>query len=111
MNKVKKLNQIRKRRKTRIRARIKGTADKPRLSIFKSNRYIYIQLIDDVAGKTLVSVSAGNLKKAAVKIGKAIAEKAIAKGIKKVVFDRGRYKYHGQIKDIADAARDGGLVI
>jgi len=111
MNKVKKLNKIRERRRIRTRARIKGTAEKPRLSIFKSNRYIYIQLIDDAAGKTLVSVSAADKKEAADKIGKAIAEKAVAKGIKKAVFDRGGYKYHGQIKTAAEAARKEGLAI
>ncbi len=94
-----------------MRAKIKGVADKPRLSIFKSNRYIYIQLIDDAVGKTLASASIIYSKGAAKTIGELIAKKAAEKGIKRAVFDRGKYKYHGQIKAVAETARKGGLIL
>lgn len=94
-----------------MRAKIRGAAEKPRLSIFKSNRYIYIQLIDDAAGRTLASVSMLNSKDSSEKIGKLIAEKAAEKGIKKAVFDRGSYKYHGRIKSVVETARKEGLQI
>ena len=92
-------------RRNRIRARISGTAERPRLSVFRSNKAIYAQVIDDVAGKTL---AAANNKEAAL-CGKDIAAKAKAAGITKVVFDRGGFIYTGRIKLLADAAREGGL--
>ena len=103
----------------RIRKKVKGTAERPRLNVYRSVNHIYVQLIDDLAGKTLIAASSavgkkgqrktgGNLA-AAKEIGKAIAEKAKAKGISKVVFDRGGYLYHGRVKALADAAREGGL--
>lgn len=115
MNKKKILNKIKSRRKQRVRAKIFGTADKPRLSIFKSNRYIYIQLIDDQIGKTIASVSdksfenKNDKKNFPVLLGESIAKQAIEKNIKSAVFDRGSYKYHGQIKTIAESARKAGL--
>jgi large subunit ribosomal protein L18 len=104
--------------KKRIRKIVSGTAERPRLNVFRSNKQIYAQLIDDLTGKTLMSVSTLNkdfvgtegtkIEKAAI-IGKAIAEKAIAAGISAVVFDRNGYLYHGRVKQLADAAREGGL--
>ena len=108
--------QKRYRRHHKIRAKIIGSKKCPRLSVFRSNQHIYAQLIDDEEGKTLASISDLKLKKnikkikAADEIGKLIAEKALEKKIKKVVFDRGGYKYHGRIKEVAEAARKGGLV-
>lgn len=104
----------RARRHKRIRARIFGTASTPRLAAFRSNSYIYAQLIDDEAGKTLASASslevkAGNKTKAAGETGKAIAKKALDQKITKVVFDRGGYVYAGRVKALADGAREGGL--
>jgi large subunit ribosomal protein L18 len=103
----------------RIRKKVQGTAERPRLNVYRSVNHIYVQLIDDLAGKTLIAASSavgkkgqrkagGNLA-AAKEIGKSIAEKAKAKGIPKVVFDRGGYLYHGRVKALADAAREGGL--
>jgi large subunit ribosomal protein L18 len=103
----------------RIRKKVQGTAERPRLNVYRSVNHIYVQLIDDLAGKTLIAASSavgkkgqrkagGNLA-AAKEIGKSIAEKAKAKGISKVVFDRGGYLYHGRVKALADAAREGGL--
>jgi large subunit ribosomal protein L18 len=109
------------RRKYHVRKKAFGTADRPRLSVFRSNRHIYVQIIDDVAGLTLASASTqskalkpqltktGN-KKAAETIGEAIAKQATGVGIKCVCFDRNRYKYHGRVKALADAARKAGLV-
>lgn len=104
--------------KKRIRKSIVGTNDKPRMSVFRSNKGIYVQLIDDLEGKTLVSVSS-RVKEIAEKkstkieqaklVGKLFAEKAIEKGISTVVFDRNGYLYHGRVKSLADAAREGGL--
>jgi large subunit ribosomal protein L18 len=103
-------------RQTRTRSKIKGTADRPRLSVHRTNRFMYAQLIDDVARKTIVGVSEKHLKEVvAGKIAKAkavgflLAKKAIEKKVKKVVFDRGAYSYHGRISSIADGAREGGL--
>lgn len=93
------------RRHKRIRAKISGTALRPRLSVFKSNRYVYAQLIDDEKGATLVSASGND----GTKVGTDIAKKALAANISKVVFDRGGYLYAGKIKAIADGAREGGL--
>ncbi len=112
--------EARVKRHMRIRNRISGTSDCPRLAVFRSNRHIYVQIIDDVAGNTLCSAStmdkalASSLEttsdvEAAKKIGTAIAERAKAKGISNVVFDRGGYIYHGKVKALAEAAREGGL--
>ena len=108
--------EIRKRVHSRIREKLSGTAERPRLNVFRSLNHIYAQVIDDQKGETLVAVSTLGLKlktggnvAAAKEIGKAIAEKATAKGVKKVVFDRGGFLYHGRIKALADAAREGGL--
>ena len=103
-------------RQIRTRSKIKGTADRPRLSVNKSNRYMYAQLIDDVARKTIVGASEKQLKEVptgkiakAKAVGVLLAKKAIDMKIKKVVFDRGSYTYHGRISGIADGAREGGL--
>lgn len=100
--KVKKL-----RRHRRVRAKIKGTADIPRLCVFRSNKYIYAQIINDDNGKTLAN--AKDVLANASKVGKIIAEKAIEQKISKIVFDRGGYKYHGRVKALAEGAREGGL--
>lgn len=120
----KKTQQKRARRERahlRLRARISGTTERPRLSVFKSSRYIYAQIIDDSTGTTLVAASSleaglrdrlsdGTGNKAAAKVvGEAVAERAKEKGVAKVVFDRGGYVYHGKIKELADAARSRGL--
>ena len=108
------------RRKLRVSKKIKGVNNRPRISIFRSNRYIYAQLIDDKLGKTIVSVSEKEfldkelpkltrLEKAR-HIGKILAEKAMKKKISKVVFDKSYYKYHGQVKALADGAREVGLI-
>ncbi len=106
-------NKIRKKRHQRIRNKISGTAECPRLSVFRSNTNTYAQLIDDVAGVTLVSASSqdekGTKTEQAQAVGKAIAVKATEKGIKEVVFDRGGYAYHGRVKALAEAARENGL--
>jgi large subunit ribosomal protein L18 len=106
-------NDVRKRRHARVRARIIGDASRPRLAVFKSNKYVSAQLIDDAAGKTLASAHGREFKgpagAQAAKIGEAIAERAKAAGITTVVFDRGGYRYAAQVKALADAARAGGL--
>ncbi|RME92027.1 MAG: 50S ribosomal protein L18 [Bacteroidetes bacterium] len=107
----------RKRIHMRIRKTIRGTAERPRLSVFRSNRYIYAQLIDDRAGKTLAQASShekavevvGNKTEQSAKVGQLLAERAKAKGIESVVFDRAGYLYHGRVKALADGAREGGL--
>ncbi len=113
-----KLNSIYKRRRirNRIRKKINGTAEKPRLSVFRSNKGIYCQLIDDLKGNTLASASSreegitkGNKTEMAKMVGKRIAEKAQSAQIKSVVFDRGGYLYHGRVKALAEGAREGGL--
>ena len=119
MNPRKKLNNKRIRRGTRVSAPLKGTAERPRLSVHRTNRYFYAQLIDDEAGRTVVSVSsvtASGAKGAKVPksagafaIGEALAKKAIEKGIKKALFDRGSYKFHGRVKSFADGAKKAGL--
>jgi large subunit ribosomal protein L18 len=102
-------------RHKRVRSRVSGAAKRPRLSVFKANRHIYAQLIDDSAGKTLASASSLELKSKAKKIdtakevGKLLAAKALAKKIKAVKFDRGGFAYHGRIKALAEGAREGGL--
>jgi large subunit ribosomal protein L18 len=109
-----KRNEIRQRIHARIRRKLGGTAERPRLNVYRSLNNIYAQVIDDQAGTTIVSASTikgktgGNVA-AAREIGKSIAELAQAKGVKKVVFDRGGYLYHGRIKALADAAREAGL--
>jgi large subunit ribosomal protein L18 len=109
-----KRNAIRQRIHARIRAKLSGTGERPRLNVFRSLNHIYAQVIDDQTGQTLVSASSIKLKTggnvaAAKEIGKAVAEKAVEKGIKKVVFDRGGFLYHGRIKALAEAAREAGL--
>lgn len=107
----------REKRKARIRGRMSGTAEMPRLTVFRSNKYIYAQIIDDVAGKTLVSADSqvkalhkkGTKIESAKELGLALAKTALEKGIKEVKFDRNGYKYHGRVKSLADAAREGGL--
>ena len=111
--------QRRFRIRQRIRKNIQGTSALPRMSVFRSNKQIYVQLIDDDSGSTLVSASSRNKEVAAKTkvnkseqaklVGKLIAEKSIAKGIKEVVFDRGGYLYHGRVKELAEGAREGGL--
>lgn len=104
----------------RIRAKISGNPSRPRLCVYRSSKYVYAQIIDDIQGKTLVAASTteknvrGDLKgtgniQASKLVGKAIADRAIAKGIETVVFDRGGYLYHGRIKALAEAARESGL--
>jgi len=116
--KAKKLQQLRRRH--HVRRNIVGTAERPRLSVFRSSKHIYAQLINDLDGVTLATASSsaaevrkevpygGNVK-AAVLVGKKLAEVAKEKGIQKAAFDRGHYRYHGRIKALADAAREGGL--
>ena len=111
-----KRNAIRQRIHARIRAKLAGTTERPRLNVYRSLNHIYAQVIDDQTGETLVSASTLSLKSktggnvaAAKEIGKAIAERAVEKGVKKVVFDRGGYLYHGRVKALADAAREAGL--
>ena len=111
-----KRNEIRKRIHIRIREKLSGTAERPRLNVFRSLNHIYAQVIDDQKGETIVAASTLALKAktggnvaAAREIGKAIAERAREKGIKRVVFDRGGFLYHGRIKALADAAREAGL--
>jgi large subunit ribosomal protein L18 len=107
------LRKPRNRRKLKIRGDIFGTAEKPRLSVFRSLNEIYVQLVDDLKGRTLVSASSKDLKGTktaqAFEVGKKVAEKAKEKKIKEVVFDRNGYLYHGRVKSLADGARDGGL--
>ena len=108
-------NVARKRRHIRLRKKISGTEQKPRLNVFKSNKAIYVQVINDVEGKTIVSASSVELKATnnnidtCSQVGKLIAQKAIKAGINEVVFDRGGYVYHGKVKALADAAREEGL--
>ena len=110
-------NAQRLKRHKRVRGKISGTPERPRLNVFRSNANIYAQIIDDVNGVTLVSASTlekdfegatGN-KEAAHKVGQLVAERAKAKGIEEVVFDRGGYVYHGRVAELADAAREAGL--
>ncbi len=104
--------------KKRIRKIVSGTAERPRLNVFRSNKQIYAQLVNDLTGATLLAISsldkniaevAGNKSEKAGLVGKALAEKALAAGISSVVFDRNGYLYHGRVKQLADAAREGGL--
>ena len=108
---------MRKRRQARVRSRVFGTAQTPRLAVFRSNKFIYGQIVDDVAGKTLVDVQMESKKlhlkktksEAAFEVGKELAKKALEKKISTVVFDRNRYKYHGRVKRFAEGVREGGL--
>ncbi|WP_031552144.1 50S ribosomal protein L18 [Oribacterium sp. FC2011] len=110
--------ELRQKKHQRLRNRLSGTPERPRLSVFRSDKHMYAQVIDDVAGNTLCAASTldkdakleiTNNIEAAQYVGKAIAEKAMAKGIKTVVFDRGGFLYHGKVKALADAAREAGL--
>ncbi|MCL6633581.1 MAG: 50S ribosomal protein L18 [Alicyclobacillus herbarius] len=113
-------NLARKRRHLRVRKRVSGTPERPRLNVYRSNKHIYAQVIDDVAGHTLVSastldpelreqVSNGGNVEAAEKVGTLVAKRALEKGIETVVFDRGGYLYHGRVQALAEAARAAGL--
>ena len=110
-------NDARKKRHSRIRSRLSGTPETPRLCVFRSNANIYAQIIDDTTGKTLVAASSlekdfeagGSKKETAKKVGLATAKKAVEANIKTVVFDRGGYQYHGRVKELAEGAREGGL--
>ena len=117
------LNRIERRTRIhyRIRKHVNGTAEKPRMVVFRSNKQIYVQVVDDEQGKTLVAAASNDKElaaqckgktgiEAAAIVGKAIAERAIAKGINTICFDRGGYLFHGRVKSLADAAREGGLV-
>lgn len=110
VTKIQRRNKI----KTRIRGKISGTAQRPRMTVFRSNKQIYVQLVDDLAGTTLVSASSkgieeGTKTEIAAKVGQAIAKKALEAGVSEVVFDRNGYLFHGRVKSLADAAREGGL--
>ncbi|MCI8746824.1 MAG: 50S ribosomal protein L18 [Lachnospiraceae bacterium] len=113
-------SEVRAKKHLKVRKRISGTPERPRMAVFRSNNHMYVQVIDDVAGHTLVSASTlqGEVKEglektnnidAAAKLGSVIAKRAIDKGIKTVVFDRGGYIYHGKVKALAEAAREAGL--
>ncbi|KMM36064.1 50S ribosomal protein L18 [Guptibacillus hwajinpoensis] len=111
-------NKARQKRHARVRRTVTGTTERPRLNVFRSNKNIYAQLIDDTKGVTIVSASSmeqgidvehGSNKEAAVKVGETIAKRAVEAGYSAVVFDRGGYLYHGRIKALADAAREAGL--
>ena len=110
ISKIDRRNKI----KARIRGRISGTTTRPRMTVFRSNKQIYVQLIDDLAGKTLVATSSKGIEQGtkieiAAAVGEAIAKKALEAGITEVVFDRNGYLFHGRVKSLADAARKGGL--
>ena len=110
ISKIARRNKI----KTRIRGKISGTPERPRMSVFRSNKGIYVQIIDDIAGNTLVAASSKGLEggtktEVAAKVGADIAKKALDKGITQVVFDRNGYLFHGRVKSLADAAREAGL--
>ena len=122
MNKQKAINKRRTRRKHHIRKKVFGSAEKPRLSVFRSNKHIYVQVIDDFSGVTLLSAStfskevrgalgdaSGGGRKAAVEVGKLIAGRAKSAGVERVVFDRNGYRFQGRVAELANAAREGGL--
>ncbi len=110
-------NKARLKRHRRVRAKISGTNERPRLNVFRSAKHIYAQIIDDVNGVTLVSASSveknfdvsGGNKEGARKVGELIAQRAVEKGISEVVFDRGGYIYHGRVRELAEGARESGL--
>lgn len=120
MNKNRHLGKVRTRRRFRVRKAIRGNAERPRLTVHRTHRNFSCQIIDDEAGKTLVSASTqdkdlrasvgyGGNKTAAATLGKIVAERALAAGVKQVCFDRGHFKYHGRVAALADAARQAGL--
>lgn len=120
MNKNRQLGKVRTRRRFRVRKAVRGTAERPRLTVHRSHRNLSCQIIDDMAGKTVVSASTqdkdlrpkvayGGNKQAAETLGAIIAERALAAGVKQVCFDRGQFKYHGRVAALADAARKAGL--
>lgn len=115
MSQIERNNRLKKLRQKRVRSRIRGTAERPRLSVYRSNRHIYAQLIDDVARITIIAVSDHELEKAKSKIeaakfvGVSLAKKAKVKKIVKISFDRSYYRYHGRVKQLADSAREAGL--
>ncbi|PIS62301.1 50S ribosomal protein L18 [Corynebacterium striatum] len=111
-------NKVRLKRHTRVRNKLSGTAEKPRLNVYRSNKHIYAQVIDDVNGKTLAQASTqekdlanetGSKVDLSAKVGETIAKRANEKGVKTIVFDRGGYLYHGRVKALAEAARENGL--
>ena len=112
---AKEKQEARRRRHRRVRKLVRGTGERPRLAVFRSNRHIYAQLIDDAAGRTLAAAGSvalagdGDKKAAARRVGDELAKRAKAAGVTSVVFDRGGYQYHGRVKALADAAREGGL--
>ena len=121
MIKKKDRKKLRRRRHLRVRKKVFGTPERPRLCVFRSNKHIYAQIIDDTVGRTLVAASTLDKdlrdklektwnKEAAREVGKLIGKRALEKGITTVVFDRGGYKYHGRVKELAEGAREGGLV-
>jgi len=114
-------NEVRKRRHRRVRRKVSGTAARPRLNVFRSSRHIYAQVIDDQNGRTVVAASSldpglreetarGATREAAKKVGAALARRALDKGVREVVFDRGGYIFHGRVKALADGAREQGLI-
>ncbi len=121
MNKLKKLNTVRNARKARVRAKIKGSNEKPRLSIFRSNTHIYAQIINDVTKKTITAVSSLDVMSKGVKtkkttktetarmVGAALGKKAKEAGIQRLVFDRGSYRYHGRVRALAEAVKAEGI--
>ena len=121
MKPIEKKTMQRQRRKSRVRRNVFGTPERPRLTVFRSHKNIYAQIIDDQAGQTLVAASSldkgapdtadkgGGNKAAAIVVGQSLAVRAVERGIKKVVFDRNGYPYHGRIRELADAARKAGL--
>lgn len=109
MKRARKLNIIKELKKRRTRAKLFGVAARPRASIFRSNKFLYVQLINDREGRTFLSANAKKGVKEAIALGKKISELALKSGIKTVLFDRGAYKYHGQIKAVAEAMRSEGL--
>jgi len=107
---------LRRKRHERLRLRLEGTAERPRLSVFRSSKFIYAQVIDDASGRTLAAASsrepgipAGGKVDAAHAVGKAVAKRATAAGVKTVILDRGGYQYHGRVRSLAEGAREGGL--
>ena len=110
ISKIQRRNKI----KARIRGKVSGTAARPRMTVFRSNKQIYVQLVDDLAGKTIVAASSKGIEEGtkceiAAKVGEKVAKKALEAGITEVVFDRNGYLFHGRVKSLADAARKGGL--
>ena len=105
--------ELRQRRHNRVRQRVAGTAERPRLVVFRSLKHIYAQIVDDVSSRTLASVSdhklSGKKSEKSTEVGKLIAQKAKDAGVSRVVFDRAGYRYHGRVKAVADGAREGGL--